>query len=665
MPDRDLSIFIRVKENMTAAMKRVDRSLKTLDGGVQRSSQALGKMSRTVFSLKGALVGLGVGLLGRQFLKTAESMEVYRTQLETALGSTAAAAEHLEWVKDFAAKTPFEIGGLVEASVKLENYGIKSKEVMRTLGDTAGALGKDIGVAVEALADAQTGEFERLKEFGIKSIQEAGKTYFLYVDKHGKEQRALVDRNNRAMITGTLTTIWNEKYEGGMEKMSTTWRGMWSNLKDWFTQFQEKVMNSGVFAFLKTGLANLLGWLNQMKEKGRMDIWANKMGKAMIKVFSAIAKVAANLPLVFHTVSSAIKNMFAFVLAVINEAILQTVEIVLDLGSKIPFIGEKFAGWRDAVVDLRKNVDDLAVSTLESANANDEAAIRAAEFAVKAGAAIDGLKDKTLKLADAKLQDAAATREQKKAHDESTGEEGPKAQAAITYDDDQDISSGDQEYFEKQMEQLRENEERKVAILDEYRFRRMEANGLEKEADMERMRTRHQQELEELNQLGASKVETDRLQAAQRLELERAFQGQRTAAVATGLNAVAQFFPKMKKLQLFDAVINAKGAILKAWNSGPFPWNLGAVAAVAGNVWPLISDMRSVGPGGGVGTGSASGGGASASIPAATPAVVPQEAVKAAPVIQYHIHGSVFGDLDSAGRALKPAIDKAAADGVA
>ena len=83
--------------------------------------------------------------------------------LSTVLKSQAKAKEYMEWIKEFAATTPFEIPGLVEAATRLEACGLNAKRYMRTLGDTAAAMGKPITAAVEMIADASQGELERLK----------------------------------------------------------------------------------------------------------------------------------------------------------------------------------------------------------------------------------------------------------------------------------------------------------------------------------------------------------------------------------------------------------------------------------------------------------------------------------------------------------------------
>ena len=58
----------------------------------------------------------------------------------------------------------------MQGFTKLVALGLNpSQRAMESYGNTAAAMGKDLSQMIEAVADAATGEFERLKEFGIKS----------------------------------------------------------------------------------------------------------------------------------------------------------------------------------------------------------------------------------------------------------------------------------------------------------------------------------------------------------------------------------------------------------------------------------------------------------------------------------------------------------------
>ena len=108
---------------------------------------------------------LGHGARG--FVNTAQSFEKYQTILKTTEGSAQAAEKSMQWISEFAVKTPYELDETTDAFVRLRAYGLDpTNGLLQTLGDTSAAMGKPLMQAVEAIADAITGENERLKKFG-------------------------------------------------------------------------------------------------------------------------------------------------------------------------------------------------------------------------------------------------------------------------------------------------------------------------------------------------------------------------------------------------------------------------------------------------------------------------------------------------------------------
>ena len=246
----------------------------------------------------------------------------------------------------------------------------------------------------------------------------------------------------------------------------------------------------------------------------------------------------------------------------------------------------------------------------------------------------------------------------------------------------------DQDNLVREEQTKLQHQERIATIQDEYRIRTLENEGLEWEADRERLRIRHEEELEELRQNNASKGEIENLRVLQNQELHRGeadqiIQLQQEKAQAwenfksnftstlTQIGTVfgaseKKMFRMNKASNLANSIMNVARGITDALKTGN--WGQAAAIGLRGAVQIATIRKQSFsggGAGGGGGGVSVSGGGAAAT----TPAEVAQQAVEKTTqptyVTNYHIHGAVFGDLDSAGRALKPAIDKAAADGVA
>ncbi len=323
MADKEfpLSVVIRAIDKITAPMRgiqnavrrfdqRIGASMRALSDGLgvpaltaatKNFGSALADVGRTSMRVLGTITALGTGILalglfaGKGLLDTAATFEKYEAVLETIEGSQKKAQESIAWVSDFAAKTPYELDGVMDSFVKLRAYGIDpTNGTLRVLGDTAAAMGKPLEAAVEAIADAVTGENERLKEFGIKSKKEGDKITYEYT-KDGNTLTKTAQASNRAMIQATLMAIWNDRYSGAMEKLSGTWGGMMSNLADQWQRFKLMIMKSGPFEQLRTRLAALLKRIDAMAESGELQRFAEAIGKWLVESFDKLWKAGESV----------------------------------------------------------------------------------------------------------------------------------------------------------------------------------------------------------------------------------------------------------------------------------------------------------------------------------------------------------------------------------
>lgn len=283
----------RDAEKLTKKLKRLNAISKVMNsargfgGSVLRAGKAAAKgVGIAVAAVTGASV-----LFNRFFVSTAATFERYRTILETLEGSNEKARKSMDWVSDFAAKTPFELDEVMGAFVKLRTFGLEpTNGLLKTLGDTSAAMGVPIIQGVEAIADAVTGENERLKEFGIKARVEGNKTVFEYT-KNGETMRKVADNTNRAMIQSVLQSIWNDKFKGAMDKQSRTWKGMVSNLGDQWTRFVNMVMDAGAFDVIKGKLESLLVTINKMAKNGELKKMAEDLSGNVVKAVESIWRI--------------------------------------------------------------------------------------------------------------------------------------------------------------------------------------------------------------------------------------------------------------------------------------------------------------------------------------------------------------------------------------
>jgi len=235
------------------SLKNLDKTTKTTATDSEKVAGALKKIgiaaavAITISKLEDTLIGLGESLI-----KTSAQFEQFEAVLTTIEGSSSKAEDSLKWVEEFASNTPFNIEKVTESFVQLKAYGLEPTDgLLRTLGDTASAMGKDINQAVEAIADAVVGENERLKEFGIKANIIGDDIKYSWTNASG-EMRTTIVQNNSEIIQSTLEAIFNSKYKGAMEDQKKTWNAMISNIQDKWTLFKKDVMDEGLFAYLKS-----------------------------------------------------------------------------------------------------------------------------------------------------------------------------------------------------------------------------------------------------------------------------------------------------------------------------------------------------------------------------------------------------------------------------
>lgn len=189
----------------------------------------------------------------------------YAAVLENSLGSQERAAAAMEMIKKFAASTPFQVDELTGSFVKLVNQGfIPSYEHLTKLGDLASSTGKGFDQLAEAVLDAQTGEFERLKEFGIKASQANGKVTFTF-----KEQETTVKKTASAIREYLLSLGDLKGVMGANAKIAATFEGKISNIEDRITAIYNELGEANEEAF--SGALDVVGdLLDNYKEIGQV-----------------------------------------------------------------------------------------------------------------------------------------------------------------------------------------------------------------------------------------------------------------------------------------------------------------------------------------------------------------------------------------------------------
>lgn len=230
--------------------------------GVDSAEKSFKGLSSTVTKLAAAGFGIvAIKSFGEAMLDANIEAQKLNASLVSVLGGQEAASRAFKNLSDFATRTPFQLNEVVNAFIKMKSLGLDaSEEALMSFGNTASAMGKDLNQMIEAVADASTGEFERLKEFGIKSKSEGDKVSFTFqgitttVGKNAKE------------ITDFLRTIGDEKFGDAMSEQMKTLGGAVSNAEDAWNKFLVALGESGVAEGAAAALSVVTRALNQLSE---------------------------------------------------------------------------------------------------------------------------------------------------------------------------------------------------------------------------------------------------------------------------------------------------------------------------------------------------------------------------------------------------------------
>lgn len=228
-------IFDNLSQEEKEALEVLKKYNKELDETGKKANKAGGGLD----GLFGKIGGLGPMIAGafsvaaitgfaKAIFDVTGRFESLGAVLKNTLGSDSAALGAMIRIKEIASTTPFSVEELTASFVKLANQGFKPTNAqIIALGDLASSTGKSFDMLAEALIDAQVGEFERLKEFGVRASKQGDQVKFTF---KGVETTV---KNTSTAIQDYIVSLGNiEGVAGAMQSQSETLNGAISNLGD-------------------------------------------------------------------------------------------------------------------------------------------------------------------------------------------------------------------------------------------------------------------------------------------------------------------------------------------------------------------------------------------------------------------------------------------------
>lgn len=308
MANRGINTILNLRDNMSGGLIRAARNTQGVSREMRSATRSVvafkNKTVSSVTSAAKSMVKLGTaaaGVVATLAAKTgfseAVDLEGYRLQLETATKDTQKASEIMQYAINLANKTPFEGGELVEGASKFEAMGMAAQKWLPLAGDMAAATNKSFDQATEALIDAQNGELERLKEFGITKakILEQGEKMFAGVQLVNNQGQIV----NQEKFNEALVALMQDRFAGGMEKQASTTKGLWSTVtgvtKSALATItgittDGSIRSGSALDLLKSKVQLLAGKLEQWQQDGTLDRIAQQFDQGLAKAVETAGK---------------------------------------------------------------------------------------------------------------------------------------------------------------------------------------------------------------------------------------------------------------------------------------------------------------------------------------------------------------------------------------
>ena len=309
----DIRLIVSATDKATPTLKKINQQVDRFErksGKARKGAGRLGGAFKLMGAAAAAAAVLGILKLGSGVVKTAAKFESLRASLKTVTGSLDGARVAMHQIEQFTKTTPFQLEEVANSFIILQRMGIDTTtESLKAFGNVAAANGKSFEQLSEAVADAMTGEFERLKEFGIKVKRENDK----FITSMGETEIGVA--NSAKGVVEILKQLGEEggAYASGLEDQLATLGGKFSNLQDNISSFAKGIGEGGLNTALKdaldgvnglfegtSGLANMIGagigaaittslgflerWWGFMREVGNFVV---EWGKQIVRVWSS------------------------------------------------------------------------------------------------------------------------------------------------------------------------------------------------------------------------------------------------------------------------------------------------------------------------------------------------------------------------------------------
>lgn len=299
---KDGSVKISAEFDQSKAVSEMNRFASIAKGGLK----TVGMLGKTAIA---TIAGVGTALTtaGAIGVRYNAQMEQYMASFETLLGNQELAQRHMEELKTFAAKTPFEMPGIADASRTLLSFGVENENVMKILnqlGDVS--LGNQEKFSALALVYGQVSSQGKLMGQDLLQCINAGFNPLQVISEHtGQSMAELKEQMSKGAISAEMVAqafAWATEEGGmfheGLLKQSKTFDGLVSTLKDnanaLVGEVAKPISESMTKELLPAAIETIEG-MTEAYEKEGLEGLSDATGKAFADVITKTGSYAPKM----------------------------------------------------------------------------------------------------------------------------------------------------------------------------------------------------------------------------------------------------------------------------------------------------------------------------------------------------------------------------------
>ena len=317
-------------QNLLINILAKDKTRQAL-GSVQAG---LGRLQRTVFSIQGALAGIGGALVIKSLVSVGTQVENLGVRFAFLFGGMKEGNKAFEELINFAARVPFSLDEISASSGSLAVVSKDAEELSKILeitGNVAVLTGLDFRQTAEQIQRAFAGGIAAADVFRERGVRE------MLGFEAGAKKTAKETRKAFEEVFGP-----DGKFGQAMKVMAVTFTGTLSMLSDKLFKFKLETNRAGFFDFIKNGLA----LVNEMIENN-----GEALAKASARTSDFLIGITKQILISGAILTDALRTPFLFV----ANAIKGTLDVLKSLPAgvrELGFIGFLMLGGKGKLLIL-------------------------------------------------------------------------------------------------------------------------------------------------------------------------------------------------------------------------------------------------------------------------------------------------------------------------